>query len=208
MMFKVPTLRNVTKTAPYFHDGSARGLDEAVRMMGKHQLGLELAATEVRSIVTWLGALTGELPREYIAEPPLPGLSDHALPENPALSGVAAAASAPTEPSDSASAAAPSSSAPVVTCGKPGLPDCPLQAWMKANLQVYLKQADGKRLAAALDTLAQHAPQGYVGWAAAANGAAKAARAGNFTQVRTECKNCHDQLRSAFRTEMRSVRLF
>jgi cytochrome c peroxidase len=210
MMFKVPTLRNVTKTAPYFHDGSARGLDEAVRMMGKHQLGLDLADTEVRSIVTWLGALTGELPREYIAEPSLPELSDHVQAGNPGVNGVSpeTEASAPAVPSDSAVAPATNASGAAVTCGKPGLPDCPLQAWMKANLQVYLKQADGKRLAAALDTLARHEPRGYVGWAAAANGAAKAARAGNFAQVRTECKNCHDQLRSAFRTEMRSVRLF
>lgn len=72
MMFKVPTLRNITKTAPYFHDGSAKTLDQAVRMMGKHQLGLELSDSEVSSIVAWLGALTGELPKEYIARPTLP----------------------------------------------------------------------------------------------------------------------------------------
>jgi cytochrome c peroxidase len=72
MMFKVPTLRNVTKTAPYFHDGSARTLDVAVRMMGQHQLGLELANEEVQSIVVWLDSLTGTLPTAYIAEPPLP----------------------------------------------------------------------------------------------------------------------------------------
>jgi cytochrome c peroxidase len=72
MMFKVPTLRNIAKTAPYFHDGSAKTLDVAVRMMGKHQLGLELEDGEVRSIVTWLGSLTGELPMSYIAVPTLP----------------------------------------------------------------------------------------------------------------------------------------
>lgn len=72
MMFKVPTLRNIAKTAPYFHDGSAKTLDVAVRMMGKHQLGLELEDGEVRSIVTWLGSLTGELPMAYIAPPVLP----------------------------------------------------------------------------------------------------------------------------------------
>jgi cytochrome c peroxidase len=75
MMFKVPTLRNIQKTAPYFHDGSAKTLDEAVRMMGKHQLGLELSDAEVTAIVAWLGALTGELPKEYIAPPSLPGLA-------------------------------------------------------------------------------------------------------------------------------------
>jgi cytochrome c peroxidase len=75
MMFKVPTLRNVEKTAPYFHDGSAKTLDEAVRMMGKHQLGLDLADTEVASIVKWLDSLTGQLPTAYIAPPELPNMS-------------------------------------------------------------------------------------------------------------------------------------
>jgi cytochrome c peroxidase len=73
MMFKVPTLRNVAKTGPYFHDGSAKTLDDAVRMMGKHQLGLELGDSEIASIVTWLESLTGDLPTEYIAPPELPG---------------------------------------------------------------------------------------------------------------------------------------
>jgi len=72
MMFKVPSLRNIAKTAPYFHDGSAKTLDDAVRLMGKHQLGLELSSEEVGSIVSWLGSLTGELPTAYIAEPELP----------------------------------------------------------------------------------------------------------------------------------------
>jgi cytochrome c peroxidase len=72
MMFKVPTLRNVAKTAPYFHDGSAATLPEAVKMMGRYQLGLDLSDEEVSSIVTWLGALTGDLPRDYVAPPVLP----------------------------------------------------------------------------------------------------------------------------------------
>ena len=49
MMFKVPTLRNVAHTAPYFHDGSAANLEDAVRMMGRYQLGLEMSDTEVTS---------------------------------------------------------------------------------------------------------------------------------------------------------------
>jgi cytochrome c peroxidase len=72
MMFKVPTLRNVARTAPYFHDGSAATLDAAVRKMGKHQLGLALSEQEVESIVAWLGSLTGELPRQYVGAPVLP----------------------------------------------------------------------------------------------------------------------------------------
>jgi cytochrome c peroxidase len=72
MMFKVPTLRNIEKTAPYFHDGSAATLDVAVRMMGKHQLGLDLSDAEVHAIVAWLKSLTGEVPAAYIAQPKLP----------------------------------------------------------------------------------------------------------------------------------------
>lgn len=72
MMFKVPSLRMVEKTAPYFHDGSVATLPEAVQMMAKHQLGKTLTAAETQSIVTWLKTLTGEIPREYIAEAKVP----------------------------------------------------------------------------------------------------------------------------------------
>lgn len=79
MMFKVPTLRNVAKTAPYFHDGSAATLEGAVRMMGRHQLGLELTERERASIVAWLSSLTGRLPTEYVRAPQLPA----STPETP-----------------------------------------------------------------------------------------------------------------------------
>jgi cytochrome c peroxidase len=72
MVFKVPSLRNVAKTAPYFHDGSVGSLDTAVRMMAHHQLGVDLSEDEARLIAAWLGSLSGELPREYIAPPALP----------------------------------------------------------------------------------------------------------------------------------------
>ncbi|MCA9531158.1 MAG: cytochrome-c peroxidase [Myxococcales bacterium] len=60
--FKVPTLRNVALTAPYFHDGSAKTLDQAVRTMGKYQLGRDLTDEQVKAIVAFLGSLTGVLP--------------------------------------------------------------------------------------------------------------------------------------------------
>jgi len=72
MMFKVPTLRNIAKTAPYFHDGSVPTLEAAVRRMGRYQLGLTLSDREISAIVTWLGALTGQIPSEYIQPPALP----------------------------------------------------------------------------------------------------------------------------------------
>ncbi len=71
MVFKVPSLRNVARTPPYFHDGSIESLDTAVRMMAYHQLGVELSESEARSITAWLGSLTGDIPRDYIAPPTL-----------------------------------------------------------------------------------------------------------------------------------------
>jgi cytochrome c peroxidase len=72
LVFKVPSLRDVARTAPYFHDGSAPDLATAVRMMGRYQLGLELEADEVGSIITWLNCLTGDVDANYTARPVLP----------------------------------------------------------------------------------------------------------------------------------------
>ena len=72
MRFRVPTLRNVAQTAPYFHDGSSDGLDDAVRRMARHQLGLRPDDNEVKAIVAWLRSLTGEVPVGYIQRPTLP----------------------------------------------------------------------------------------------------------------------------------------
>lgn len=71
MVFKIQSLRNIAKTGPYFHDSSATKLEDAVRLMARHQLGLELPAADIRKIVTFLNALTGELPLDYIAQQPL-----------------------------------------------------------------------------------------------------------------------------------------
>jgi cytochrome c peroxidase len=57
--FRVPSLRNVALTAPYFHDASARTLEQAVSIMGKYQLGVNLTSGEVSRIVKFLNTLTG-----------------------------------------------------------------------------------------------------------------------------------------------------
>ena len=62
-LFKVPTLRNVTLTAPYFHNGAVKTLDEAVRVMGKMQLNNNLSDQQVGDIVAFLDSLTGEFPK-------------------------------------------------------------------------------------------------------------------------------------------------
>jgi cytochrome c peroxidase len=66
MVFKVPSLRNVTRTGPYFHDGSVRTLEQAVRMMGTYQLGMDLNDAEISALVAWLGSLTGKLPEQAV----------------------------------------------------------------------------------------------------------------------------------------------
>ena len=63
-VFKVPGLRNVALTAPYFHDGSAPTLDQAVIVMGRYQLGRDLSAEDVEAIVAFLNTLSGDLPAE------------------------------------------------------------------------------------------------------------------------------------------------
>ncbi|WP_422928964.1 cytochrome-c peroxidase [Singulisphaera sp. PoT] len=70
--FKVPQLRNAAMTPPYFHDGSVAALPEAVRVMAKVQLDTELSADEAKSIATFLGSLTGEVPEHYAKAPVLP----------------------------------------------------------------------------------------------------------------------------------------
>jgi cytochrome c peroxidase len=72
MLFKVPSLRNIEKTGPYYHDGSVPTLQAAVDKMAEHQLGKTLTAEDSKAITVWLASLTGELPVEYIKAPVLP----------------------------------------------------------------------------------------------------------------------------------------
>lgn len=58
-MFKVPMLRNVAVTAPYFHDGHAKTLEQAVKLMGKYQLGETMSDADAKAIAAFLRSLTG-----------------------------------------------------------------------------------------------------------------------------------------------------
>lgn len=71
-VFKVPLLRNVEMTAPYFHDGSVATLLEAVRIMATVQLDKTLSEQEVENIVAYLNSLTGEVPENFSTVPVLP----------------------------------------------------------------------------------------------------------------------------------------
>jgi cytochrome c peroxidase len=64
-VFRVPSLRNVARTAPYFHDGSVDTLDRAVKIMGAVQLGKALDDNTVSLITAFLESLTGEVPAHY-----------------------------------------------------------------------------------------------------------------------------------------------
>jgi cytochrome c peroxidase len=64
-VFRVPMLRNIAKTAPYFHDGSVERLDRAVRIMASVQLGRTLDDAAVASIVSFLESLSGDVPANY-----------------------------------------------------------------------------------------------------------------------------------------------
>ena len=59
-VFRIPSLRNVALTAPYFHDGTATTLPQAVEVMAKYQLGRPLEPTELVQIVKFLKTLTGK----------------------------------------------------------------------------------------------------------------------------------------------------
>jgi len=69
-MVRVPTLRNITETAPYFHNGMVKTLRDAIKEMGRIQLGQKLTEKQVDSIEAFLGALDGKKP--YMKVPMLP----------------------------------------------------------------------------------------------------------------------------------------
>lgn len=71
-VFKVPGLRNVARTAPYFHDGSVWDLQESVEIMAQCQLGETLTADQRRAIAAFLESLTGDIPKEARTLPILP----------------------------------------------------------------------------------------------------------------------------------------
>lgn len=69
-MWRVPGLRNVAVTAPYFHNGAVKTLEEAVRVMGKTQLNKDLTEQQVKDIAAFLNSLTGEFPKQTLPRLP------------------------------------------------------------------------------------------------------------------------------------------
>lgn len=79
--WRVPTWRNVAITAPYFHNGKVKTLDEAVRVMAKTQLDMDLNDSQISDIVAFLNALTGEFPKQMM--PMLPNTMNHSITPDP-----------------------------------------------------------------------------------------------------------------------------
>jgi cytochrome c peroxidase len=71
-VFKVPILRNVAKTPPYFHDGSVDKLVDAVIIMAKIQLAKDLTTEQADDIAAFLTSLTGKIPDAALVSPALP----------------------------------------------------------------------------------------------------------------------------------------
>lgn len=73
-MWRVPTLRNLVYTAPYFHNGAVKTLNQAVRVMAATQLNQELTNQQASDIVEFLNSLTGQFPEQVMPRlPPTPG---------------------------------------------------------------------------------------------------------------------------------------
>jgi len=78
-VFKVPSLRNVVMTAPYFHDGQVASLKQVIATMDQTQLGQNLKPETIDKIAAFLQSLTGEIPAAALTPPELPGVAkpDH-----------------------------------------------------------------------------------------------------------------------------------
>jgi len=75
-LFKVPVLRNVARTYPYFHDGTVWKLEDATRIMGEAQLDTEISGAELQALVAFLKSLTGEIPKDALQLPVLPASTE------------------------------------------------------------------------------------------------------------------------------------
>jgi cytochrome c peroxidase len=69
-IFKVPSLRNIEHTFPYFHDGSVNSLEKSVEIMAKTELNKDLTPEQIENIVVFLKSLTGEIKPEWLPEEP------------------------------------------------------------------------------------------------------------------------------------------
>jgi hypothetical protein len=139
-----------------------------------------------------------------IADPTsAPAVSASADPSPDAAATTAGAVKAPLV----AATATESANAGADECGKKPLPDCPLQGWMKQNMNPPSLAGDTAALAVALEKSAKFAPAGYTNWASISNDGAKAAKSGDLSAAKASCRSCHDQYKKKYQAEMRARKI-
>ncbi len=112
------------------------------------------------------------------------------------------ASSAPLPPSAGASASAVDDAG--IGCGAPPLPECPLFAWMKAHAKPAMNKEDALLLSEAFEKMATFAPPGYGNWASIAKDGERAAKSGSIDGARAACRECHEQYRKKYKSEVRA----
>lgn len=90
-------------------------------------------------------------------------------------------------------------------CGRPGERDCPLQAWMKANMAHQAMQSDLGAMEHGFATLSITPISGYSDWISIARAGAAAAHEGDLDAAKRACKQCHEAYRDRYRAERRSA---
>jgi cytochrome c553 len=160
--------------------------------------GLEATPEELDSLRRYLLATSG---KGSVAAPPVPALAKE-TPTAPVAKHAAPPPKMPVAPKPPESGAA--EAAAEAACGKKPLPDCPMQAWMKANAASASAGDDASTLASVLDRIAKMAPPDYGSWASIASEGAALARSGDIKGARTSCSNCHTQYRAKYKAEMRA----
>jgi len=135
------------------------------------------------------------------------GGADATAPTTSATTATTAAVGASASASGGTTPVASGSAGAAAACGTKPLPDCPLQAWMKANTNPAIAAQDFPGLATALDKVATFAPAGYTNWASIAKDGAKAARASDMTATKASCRTCHDQYKDKYKKELRARKI-
>lgn len=92
----------------------------------------------------------------------------------------------------------PSTELQAAECGAKGQKPCPMQGWMKANMQPASSSGDGAKLAAALEYTAARAPKGMADWKRISDEGAAAAKKGDIEAAKKSCKTCHDKYKKEF----------
>lgn len=109
-----------------------------------------------------------------------------------------------SEPRPSKSASDAGAEGEHAPCGSPGLPACPLQAWMRANVAAALAMNDLPALANGLERTAKLVPDAtWSSWTETARAGAAAARKGDVAATRASCRACHVAWREAYRAKYR-----